>query len=68
MLSRPQPGTRVVLHYAAAKRPVAPHHGKTGTVEIVATGPGPRNHAVRLDTGEVVSVPAGQLRKANGPN
>jgi hypothetical protein len=64
VLSSPKPGTRVVLHYAAARRAIAPYHGRTGTV--VTPGKGrPRNHLVCLDgDGAMVIVPAGNVRAA----
>lgn len=63
MLSSPRPGTRVVIHYAAARAAGMPLHGRTGVV--VAPGRGrPRNHLVRLDGGPLVVVPAGNLRRA----
>lgn len=62
MVSNPKPGDRVQLWYAAARRPIAPHHGHLATVVTAAKGRGPRNHLVRTDAGELVIVPAGNLR------
>lgn len=62
MIRQPKLGQRVVLHYAERKRCVCPHHGKAGTVVIVARGPGPRNVGVELDEGGVTVVPRGNLR------
>jgi hypothetical protein len=66
MLSRPRIGQAVRLHYAARKRKGAPHHGSLGTVVVVARGPGPRNHGVRIG-GEIVVVPCGQLNGFKPP-
>lgn len=62
MIAHPRIGQRVRLHYAAAKRPYAPHHGKTGRV-IDVSRRRPLNHLVELDSGERVIVPAGHLMK-----
>ena len=63
MLCNPRKGQRVLLWYAASKRPIADLHGCYGNVEVVSKGPGPRNHGIRLD-GCLYVVPAGNLRKA----
>lgn len=60
MLTNPRPGQRVRLHYAAAKRPYFPYHGRTGAVVVGGRGK-PRNHLVRLDGGPLVVVPGGNL-------
>lgn len=70
MLANPQLGWRVLIHYATKpkakglKAPcdVMPHHGKHGTIIVVAKGK-PRNHGVRLDDGTLTAIPCGNLRK-----
>jgi len=59
MLSSPPPGTRVELRYRASVRSIAPH-GQRGTI-VIASKKRPRNHAVKLDSGIIVVVPAGNL-------
>jgi len=59
MLSSPTPGTQVELRYRPSMRSIAPH-GQRGVVVIVSKKR-PRNHAVRLESGTVVVVPAGNL-------
>lgn len=61
MIANPRPGQRVRLHYRALLRAIAPH-GHAGTVVIASRGR-PRNHAVKLDSGETVVVPCGNLVK-----
>lgn len=61
MLMHPKKGRRVQLWYADRSMP---HHGKLGTVaEPAAKGNGPRNHLIRLDDGNEVVVPSGNLKK-----
>lgn len=50
---------RAILHYRESLRTITPH-GQQGEVIIVGRKR-PRNHAVRLDSGRVVVVPAGNL-------
>ena len=66
MLSHPQPGQRVVIHYASRALPM-PHHGATGTVVIAGKGK-PRNHLIQLADGQRVVVPAGHLNKLVEPH
>lgn len=61
MISAPRIGQRVRIHYRQTVAPHMPHHGATGTV-AVAGRRRPRNHAVQLDDGPLVIVPAGNLR------
>lgn len=61
MMSRPRIGQTVQCWYAKKTRTHRPLHGRIGTVEIVASGPGPRNHGVRVD-GLMHVIPAGNLR------
>lgn len=63
MISHPKPGERVRVHYNARVRAVMPHHGKLGTILFKAGGRRGRNHAVQIDGGPSVSIPAGNLRK-----
>jgi hypothetical protein len=63
MMSHPRIGQPCRLHYRAALRPIAPHHGRIGTV-VAAAGGRPRNHLIRLADGTLVVVPAGHLREA----
>lgn len=66
MISRPHVGQPVQLWYAAARRAVAPLHGRIGRVVAAAgVGRGPRNHLVNVD-GSPVVVPAGNLRNPEG--
>ncbi len=58
MIFAPRIGQRVRLHYG--KPEFWSHHGETGTVEIVPTR-GIRNIGVRLDNGELITVPRGNL-------
>ena len=62
MISHPQPGQRVQIHYNKAQAPKMPHHGKDGTVLFKAGDRRCRNHAIRFDDGAVCAVPAGNLR------
>lgn len=62
MISNPRIGQRVQIWYAAKWRQTCPHHGSIGTVSIASKGK-PKNHAVELDTGELVVVPCGNLRQ-----
>jgi hypothetical protein len=61
MVSNPHIGQRVQLWYAAKRRQFAPHHGEFGRVVVVGKGK-PRNHGVELQSGDVVAVPAGNLK------
>lgn len=62
MLTNPRPGDRVQLWYGERWRRACGHlHGRKGVVEIASRGK-PRNHGVRVG-GELVVVPAGNLRK-----
>jgi hypothetical protein len=63
VLTNPRPGCRVQLWYGPRYLPhVRPGlHGACGVLVVVGTGR-PRNHGVRLDNGEVVIVPCGNLR------
>lgn len=63
MLSSPKIGARVELRYRQSFRSVMPH-GQRGNVVIVGRSR-PRNHAVKLDSGRVAIVPAGNLIAAN---
>ena len=67
MLVHPKAGQRVELRYRPSMREWGGLHGARGTVEIVAKGPGPRNHQVLLDYGRRVAVPCGNLRKEQQP-
>jgi len=52
MLVHPKPGARVRIRYRTVLRDFMPYHDKTGTVEIVSKGPGPRpdgNSTARAD-------------------
>jgi hypothetical protein len=62
VISSPYIGQAVQIWYGSKWRALCRHHGHSGTVEIVSKGK-PRNHGVRLATGELVSIPAGNLRK-----
>ncbi len=62
MIVHPKLGQRVVVWYRASVRDFMPHHGKIGTVVIVAKGRGPRNHGVRFDDGISTVVPCGNIR------
>ena len=64
MLYYPLPGTLVTVWYGVHYAAVMPHHGATGIIEARSRG-APRNHLVRLTTGECVVVPCGNLRKPN---
>lgn len=61
MLSRPKVGATVQCWYAKQTRAWRPLHGIVGTVEVVGSGPGPRNHGVRIGD-QMFVVPAGNLR------
>lgn len=62
MIWHPQPGQRVLLHYAKRWRGLVADHGQEGNVIIAAPrGPGPINVAVRLDSGRITVVPRGNL-------
>ena len=43
-----------------------PLYGQTGTVQVRARGPGPRNLLVMLDNGILVVAPWGNWRMARG--
>jgi len=60
MISNPRLGQIVQLWYRASLRPIAPDHGRVGTVVARAKGR-PRNHGVSID-GRLTIVPAGNLR------
>ena len=60
MIFHPRVGQQVRIHYARKAASHMPHHGKTGVVRVVATGPGPRNIGVEIDAGLVV-IPRGNL-------
>ena len=68
MLVRPKIGQRVRIHYNKTAARMMPWHGFEGTVIAVGKGPGPRNHAVRVDFKgggyNIVGVPCGNLVKA----
>ena len=75
MIRQPKPGQRVRIHYATrAKRKglavpaeVMPWHGATGVIVTVPRGRrGPCNVGVRIDAGEVVVVPRGNLVAVEG--
>lgn len=66
MIRNPRVGQRVQIWYAAARRHVAPHHGRTGTV-VVTPGGHPRNVLVDLGGGLKVVVPVGNIRSAGRP-
>lgn len=61
MISHPKPGQRVRIHYNAKLAPLMPHHGRHGTVLFKARGGRARNHAVQIDGGPAVAIPAGNL-------
>jgi hypothetical protein len=63
MLVHPRHGQPVQIWYNKRIAPTMPLHGRTGTVQIIARGKGPRNHGVEID-GQVYAVPCGNLRKA----
>lgn len=64
MISNPRPGQRVRAHYAARSVAGAPYHGRIGTVVVAGRGR-PRNHGVRFDGDEHVTViPAGNLQRS----
>ena len=60
MIFHPRIGQRVRLHYIKRAAPIMPHHGKVGVVQVVGSGPGPRNVGVEVD-GRTVVVPRGNL-------
>lgn len=62
MIRRPRPGQIVQVHYAKHYASQMPHHGRIGVVQIVSSGPGPRNHGIRFDDGRFAAIPAGNLR------
>ena len=47
--------------YRAELRPLARYHGRAGTVEAVAAGPGPISALVLFDCGDQAVAPRGQL-------
>ena len=61
MIWRPRPGQRVRLHYRKAIVAFMPCHGRTGTVRIAGSGPGPINVLVDLDGGGATCAPRGNL-------
>ena len=60
MLVNPQKGQPVELRYREKLRALFEHHGKRGVVEIAGRGK-PRNHLIRLESGERIVVPCGHL-------
>lgn len=58
MIWRPFIGQMVRLRY---RKGLNAHHDLTGVVEIASRGRGPINSAVRLENGNVVVVPRGNL-------
>jgi hypothetical protein len=60
MIFHPRVGQRVRIHYARAKAPLMPHHGRTGVVRLAPRGRGPRNVGVDVG-GRIVAVPRGNL-------
>lgn len=65
MIRHPKIGDQVRIRYRKVVRRVMPHHDKLGVIEIVARGPGPRNHGVRLRCGVLTVVPAGNLMRVH---
>ncbi len=65
MISHPKPGQCVRVHYNAGLAPRMPHHGKLGTVLFKAGGRRCRNHAILIDDGPSVVIPAGNLVPAD---
>jgi hypothetical protein len=63
MIWRPQINQRVRLRYRKDLSSLYPHHGKYGRVVASATGPGPINALVLLDSGIRVIVNKGHLEK-----
>ena len=63
MIRHPRAGDVVRIRYRKGVREIMPHHDQVATVEIVARGPGPRNHGVRLPCGTITVVPAGNLMR-----
>lgn len=65
MIWRPKAGQRVVLRYNARARSEAIHignlHNQHGRVLTVGKGAKMVNTRVRLDSGEVVTLPRGNL-------
>ena len=66
MMTCPKPDQAVRVHYRPSLAAIMPHEGKVGVVELVAKGPGPRNHGVRIES-ELIVVPAGNLYKTESP-
>ena len=64
MIFHPRVGQHARLHYAKRMAALAPHHGKVGVVQVVGSGPGPRNVGVEVD-GRTVVVPRGNLVAAD---
>ena len=62
MIANPKPGRRVQVWYRKDRAPYMPWHGKLGVVEIASRGK-PRNHGIRMEAGELVVVPCGNLRE-----
>lgn len=62
MISSPRLGQCVRVHYRAAVARYMPHHGRTGVVAVAGRSR-PRNHAVQLDDGPLVVIPAGNLQQ-----
>jgi hypothetical protein len=60
-MSHPRVGQCVRVRYGKGRRAFMPHHDKLGVVEIVSTGR-PRNHGVRLRSGLLVVIPAGNIQ------
>lgn len=65
MIWQPQPGQRVRLHYGKLWGQITAMQGKAGTV-ITRCGRrgGPGNVRVKLDDGQTVTVPRGNLAEA----
>jgi len=60
MIFSPKIGRRYRVHY---KCKTMPYHGKVGICVSVGISKGPRNVAIKLNTGEIVCVPRGNLKK-----
>lgn len=62
MIVHPRIGQLVQLWYRQREN-VSPFHGELGRVVIRSSGPGPRNHGVKLLGDTLAVVPCGNLRK-----
>jgi len=60
MISYPKINQYVMVWYRQSNRHL-PYHGQTGRVVLAGRGR-PRNHLLKMQTGEMVSVPCGNLR------